>query len=76
MAKTKASDRIRLPDGRELTLGEAIDTGAVTLNEQRYYDPPRYFARYKDEVSWEINKTLWAARCGQPLPFVKCKIRR
>lgn len=70
--KTKASDRIRLPDGTEMTLGEAFDAGLVTPTCSDYYDPPRYFARSKDgTVSWEIGKTFYLSRTGGVLPFKK-----
>lgn len=70
--KTKASDRIRLPDGTEMTLGEAFDAGLVTPTCSDYYDPPRYFARSKDgTVSWEIGKTFYLSRTGGVLLFKK-----
>lgn len=61
--KTKAKDGIRLPDGRIMALGEAIDAGLVKLIRSTYYDPPRYFARAGD-MSWEIGKTLFISRTG------------
>lgn len=70
--KTKSKDRIKLPDGSVTTLGEALDAGVLVVLESRYYDPPRYFARTRDEffggenaVSWEIGKTLFLSRTGQ-----------
>jgi hypothetical protein len=66
--KSKTKDRIRLPDGRIMTLGEALDAGLIELIQSTYYDPPRYFAR-ADDVSWEIGKTLYLSRTGGNLPF-------
>lgn len=70
--KTKGKDRIRLPDGSETTLAEALDAGRLILREDRYYDPPRYFAVDPGwTVSWEVGKTLFLSRTKQPLPFSK-----
>lgn len=74
--KTKAQDRIRLPDGREMTAAAALDAGLLKLVESRYYDPPRYFLRsVGDEVSWEIGKTFYQSRTGGKLPFKGAKSR-
>ena len=68
--KTKAKDRIQLPDGAIMTLGEALDAGLVKLGENISYDPPRYFARTLDDNwSWEVGKTLFLSRTGAKLPF-------
>jgi len=68
--KTKASERIRLSNGTILTLGEALDAGVLVLKEERYYDPPRYFARERGgDLFWEVGKTLYLSRTGQTLPF-------
>ena len=46
-----------------MPLGEALDTGAVYLREERYYDPPGYFAVTRDdEWSWEVGKSLFESR--------------
>jgi len=66
--KTKSKDMLRLPDGRAMTLGEALDSGIARVIESRYYDPPRYFARVGD-VSWEIGKTLYESRVGKLIAF-------
>lgn len=72
--KTRAKDRIRLPDGNQLTLGEALDRGLVVLIESRYYDPPRYFATdLERSVSWEVNQTLYNSRLGLPLGIERKK---
>lgn len=68
--KTKAKDRISMPSGETMTLAEAMDAGRVVLIESTYYDPPRYFARAKNEgISWEIGKTLFLSRKGEKHPF-------
>ena len=62
--KVKARDRIRLPDGQEMTLGEAMDAGLVALRESN----KKYFAVARSidgPVSWEIGKTLYLSRMGQ-----------
>lgn len=70
--KTKGKDLIKLSNGSTMTLKEALDSDLLTLKEERYYDPPRYFARERHEsVSWEISKTMYLSRTGQPLPFGK-----
>lgn len=70
-AKTKAKDMIRLPDGRTMTLGDALDSGIAYVTESTYYDPPRYFARVGTDVSWEINKTLFHSRSGHGVTIGK-----
>lgn len=66
--KTKSKDRIRLRDGKTMTLGEALDEGVLTVKESRYYDPPRFFATDGEE-SWEIGETFYRSRSGKPLRF-------
>ena len=57
-----------------MTLGEALDTGEVFLKEERYYDPPKYFAVSKGhEVSWEIGKTFYESRAGLPVTVARRK---
>jgi hypothetical protein len=68
--KTKAKDRIRLSNGDATTLGEALDAGRLKLIEQRYYDPPRFFARETfGDHCWEVRETLYRSRTGKALPF-------
>jgi hypothetical protein len=61
--KTRARDRIRFPNGAEMTLGQAMDAGLLRVHKSEYYDPPRYFAT-NGEVSWEIRETLYRSRLG------------
>ncbi len=73
MAKTRASDMIRLPDGDEMTLGSALGAGRVCLrtSEVRGRNSTiriAYFARdASNAVSWEIGRTLYESRMGIPL---------
>src|SRR5690349_10446995 len=66
--KTKSKDRISLQDGRIMTLSEALDSGILSLKQNRYYYPPRFFATDGNE-SWEIGETLYRSRMKQPLGF-------
>ena len=75
MAKTKIKDSIRLPDGRVMTLGEALDSGIATLRESTHYAPGREDSRgrplqvttygaWVGDAGWEVGKTLYESRTG------------
>lgn len=66
--KHKAKDQILFRDGRTMTLAEALNKKILHVKEERYYDPPRYFATDGKE-SWEIGKTFYLSRSGKTLPF-------
>jgi hypothetical protein len=68
--KTKSTDRIRLVSGEELTLGEALDQGklsvdAIQVRSRRAHDgvATRYVAR-GGGLSWEIGRALFESRSG------------
>lgn len=73
MAKTKIKDNIRLPDGRVMTLGEALDSGVAKLRESTHYDRRREdsqgrplqvvtYTAWVGDVGWEVGKTLYESR--------------
>lgn len=69
MAKVQASERIRLSDGDEMTMAEAIDGGRVTLRPElvrgRNGGDPRtvYVAvETSGDLCWEIGKMLYDSR--------------
>ena len=75
MSKTKIKDNIRLPDGRVMSLGEALDSGIAKLRESTHYDPRREDSRgrplqvttynaWVGDVGWEVGKTLYESRMG------------
>ena len=79
--KTKATDRIRLSDGRTMTLGEALDGGLVEPLEWSSYSRTRedsagrplkvvqHVAREVggEHLYWEIGKTLFESRTGESI---------
>jgi len=81
---TRAKDRIRLPDGREMTLGEALDAGLVWVDRKttphRKLENPngsprmitRYMARSLDgSVFWTIGQKLWESRTRSKAQHLK-----
>ena len=58
---TKSSDRIQLPNGDVMTLGEALDRGLLRVFCDNYYDPPRYFASDGTEQAIHPKLGPWGA---------------
>lgn len=68
MAYTRAKDRIELPSGRVLTLGEALDEGILYLKKNDEPGCYKYVAKHKDgDCFWPVGRTLYESRMKLPI---------